>query len=105
MIVLIHFPFTDLSSTKLRPALILHEDEKDVVAAFISSKVEKVRVTDILINKSQNEFNQTGLKVDSILKLDKIATLNKKLILGKIGEIGPKLKKEINYKIIEIFKL
>jgi mRNA interferase MazF len=104
MIVLIHFPFTDLSTTKLRPALILYEGEKDVVAAFISSKVEKARVTDIIINKSIKEFNQTGLKVDSILKLDKIATLNKKLILGEIGEVGPKLKKEINDKIAEIFK-
>jgi len=37
-IVLISFPFTDLTATKLRPALILYESEKDVVAAFISSK-------------------------------------------------------------------
>jgi mRNA interferase MazF len=35
-IVLAHFPFTDLSGSKLRPALVIHEDEQDVIVAFIS---------------------------------------------------------------------
>jgi mRNA interferase MazF len=35
-IVLVHFPFTDLSGSKLRPAIIIHESEQDVIAAFIS---------------------------------------------------------------------
>jgi mRNA interferase MazF len=38
-IVLIHFPFTDLTDSKLRPALVIHESENDVVVAFISSKI------------------------------------------------------------------
>jgi len=38
-IVLVHFPFTDLSATKLRPALVIHESDEDVVVAFISSRV------------------------------------------------------------------
>jgi len=38
-IVLIPFPFTNLTTTKLRPALVLLESEKDVVVAFISSRL------------------------------------------------------------------
>ena len=38
-IVLIHFPFTDLTAAKLRSALVLCEGKRDVVVAFISSKV------------------------------------------------------------------
>jgi mRNA interferase MazF len=104
-IVLIPFPFTDLTSTKLRPALVLYEGEKDVVAAFISSKTGKAKPTDVLIGEQHPEFSQTGLKVESIIKLDKIATLSKELIVGEIGEAGPKLKKELNDKISKIFKL
>jgi mRNA interferase MazF len=104
-IVLIPFPFTDLTSTKLRPALVLHESEKDVVVAFISSRITKTRPVDVLIDEGHSEFKKTGLKLSSTVKLDKIATISKELILGEIGEIGPKLKKEINSKISKTLML
>lgn len=102
-IILIPFPFTDLSSTKLRPALVLHEGEKDVVVAFISSRTENPKSTDIIIDQNHPEFNETGLKLTSVLRIDKIATISKELILGEIGEVGARLRKEINRKIIETY--
>jgi mRNA interferase MazF len=104
-IVLIPFPFTDLTATKLRPALIIYEGEKDVVAAFISSRTEKPKPTDITISTEHPEFKQTGLKLASVIKLDKVATISKTLIVGEIGEVGAKLKKEINRKIEETYTL
>jgi mRNA interferase MazF len=102
-IVLIPFPFTNLTATKLRPALILFEGDKDVVAAFISSKTQKPTTTDIIIVEAHPEFKQTGLKLDSVIKLDKVATISKDLILGEIGEIGVKLKEEVNRKILKVY--
>ena len=55
-IVLIPFPFTDLTATKLRPALVLYEGEKDVVVAFISSRTDKPKSVDITINEKNAEF-------------------------------------------------
>lgn len=104
-IVLIPFPFTDLTATKLRPALVLYEGEKDVAAAFISSRTEKPKATDIFIGEKHPEFKQTGLKLASVIKLDKVATLSRSLIIGEIGEVGTKIKKAINHKIAELYTL
>lgn len=82
-IVLIPFPFTDLTSTKVRPALIISakNSQQDVMVAFISSNTNN---SGLIVKKSQ----ANGLKVDSTIRFDKIATLNKKLVLGEIGGIS-----------------
>jgi len=99
-IVLIPFPFTDLTAAKLRPALVLFEGEKDVVVAFISSRVpQRSTVIDVVVEEAHSEFGKTGLKVSSVIRLDKVATIWKDLIVGEIGEIGKILKTEINSKI------
>lgn len=105
-IVLIRFPFTDLTSAKLRPAIVLLEGERDVVVAFISSRVpRRTAPTDIVVDQAHAEFELTGLKVSSVIKLDKVATISKDLILGEIGEAGDGLKAEINRKLSRTYKL
>jgi mRNA interferase MazF len=104
-IVLIPFPFTNLTTTKLRPALVLLESEKDVVVAFISSRLPREHgQTLIIIDETHPEFKITGLKATSVIRLDKVATISKELILGEIGEIGIKLEKEINKKLSEAYR-
>lgn len=105
-IVLIPFPFTDLSASKLRPALILYEGDRDVVVAFISSKIpSQFTESDVVVAENHPEFPLTGLKVGSVIKLNKIATLSKNLIIGEIGEVGEVIKEEVNKKLCEIFRI
>lgn len=87
-IVLVSFPFTDLSSAKVRPALVLPKKEfgNDITVCFISSVVlKKIKPDELLIDDKNKNFKYTGLKTSSIVKVLKIATLEKKVILGKIG--------------------
>ena len=105
-IVLIPFPFTDLTSAKLRPALVLIESENDCVVAFISSRVPtEPSSTEVLIREDHKEFAGTGLKRSSVLRLDKVATVSKSLMLGEIGQIGESLRREVNRKLREAYQL
>ncbi len=84
-IILVPFPFTDLSGSKLRPALVLVETGNDTIAAFISTILNERFKSDYFV--SMNEKN--SLKKDSLVKLNKLATLSHDLIKGKIGELFP----------------
>lgn len=106
-IVLIPFPFTDLSASKVRPAVIVSDflRGEDVIVAFISSSLKKPQKTDVILKGQSKEFHKTGLKTESVIKIGKLATLDKKTILGEIGEISENAKKEINKKIKILFGL
>jgi len=105
-IVLVPFPFTDLTASKLRPALVVYEGEKDAVVVFISSKIpSELSDVDILIKEGYPAFKRTGLKVDSVIKLDKIATVLKDLIVGELGELDEDLRKEVNHKLKRIMEI
>jgi len=98
-IVLVPFPFTDLSASKMRPALVIYEGESDVILSFISSKIPAISAkTDVIVSSRSVSFKKSGLKVDSVIKLDKIATVLKDLIIGEIGEIDDTIKKEVRQK-------
>jgi mRNA interferase MazF len=85
-IVLTRFPFTDLSAEKLRPALVISRDNErrgDVVLAFITSNAQMADNSDTLrIDPSA----ANGLKVPSVVRFDKVATLEKRIIVGKLGD-------------------
>lgn len=102
-IILVPFPFTDLSSSKIRPALIIsdpkHTDE-DISVVFITSMLSKrTQSTDYHIKTTHPDFKQTGLKIASTMRCNKIATLDKKIILGEIGFLSQSIQKAINQKI------
>lgn len=108
-IILIPFPFTDLSSTKIRPALIVSSNiikRDDIVVVFISSlRPKKLQKTDIALKVSDLGFKNTGLKNDSIIKINKMATLDKKIVIGELGEIDRLIQKKVNQKIKTLFDL
>lgn len=102
-IVLVPFPFTDLTASKLRPALVLLEGEMDCVVAFISSRIPaRPSEKEVLIPQEHREFRLTGLKTGSVVRLDKVATISKDVILGEIGEIGESLRKQVNRVLLNL---
>ena len=98
-IILIDFPFTIPTISKVRPAAVLAETEdqyKDLLVCAISSVVpSKLSTREILIKKEDPVFEATGLRVDSVIKVDRIATLGKSDVIVKIGRCAPGLWKGV----------
>jgi len=95
-IVLINFPFTDLQSSKVRPALVLSVKGDDVIILGIFSKVpDDLRESWISIDESDPAFPQTGLKKASIIKTEKIAVVHQSLIRRVLGRISSELMQQV----------
>jgi len=100
-IVLIPFPYTDLSGSKLRPALILAETPLDVTVSFITTQLQWQELTDIILQPS----HISGIKKISLIRLSKIATITKALVTGKIGTINQTQLADLNQKLKIIFQV
>lgn len=100
-IVLVSFPFTNLTESKFRPAVILCETSFDITACFITTKFEKKEATDILL--IANQVN--GLKIDSLLRTSKIATIDKHLAKGILGTLSQEQIEELNFQLRKLLNL
>ncbi|RUR83469.1 type II toxin-antitoxin system PemK/MazF family toxin [Chlorogloeopsis fritschii PCC 9212] len=107
-VVLTQFPFTDLSQTKLRPAVVLWSDTKkdEITLCFISSQnVDNLTADEFAIKDSDPEFSTTGLKISSKVRVTRIATLKKQLIVRCLGKLGTQHLQQLNTIMIQAFQL
>ncbi|MEI6435114.1 MAG: type II toxin-antitoxin system PemK/MazF family toxin [Bacteroidota bacterium] len=90
-IVLLGFPHTDGSSISKRPALILSDtNDQDVILCRITSQFYRTEF-DIGIKPSI----ANGLLVDSVIRVNKIATITKNSVLPSIGRIEQSEKSDV----------
>ena len=103
-IVLTPFPFSNLRGRKVRPAVILSPSDRrgdDVILAFISSVLSDGRLqeTDVPLRRSDSYFLSTGLKVDSVFKMDKLVTVDSQILLGELGTVPSGLMRMLDEKL------
>lgn len=104
-IVITTFPFTDLSGSKRRPALVLATTvpNTDHILAFISSVIPPViKPYELSLSPADPDFTQTGLKVPSILRLDKLVTIDRALITRRIGRLSTQRLQSVDDKLIHV---
>lgn len=91
-IVLVPFPFDDLSASKVRPAVCLTNEVTPyghVVLAFITSNILNPAKTDLVIDVADRDFAVTGLKVSSTIRLHRLITVSRKIITRQLGQLSP----------------
>jgi mRNA interferase MazF len=100
-IVLIPFPFTNLVGFKKRPAVIIYNDGIDIIVVFITTKLKWSEKTDVLLEPG----NENRLKKTSLIRTNKLATLDIELVIGKLGELSSSSLDELNIKLKKVLGL
>jgi len=105
-ILLIPIPFSDLTSSKRRPVLVLSNSEynkttDDLVVAAITSNLKDRGYTILFTN---NDLEVGNLKVDSCIRTDKIYTLSKSIVIKRFGSVKPEVLASVKDKIRDLLE-
>ena len=108
-LVLVPFPFDDLSATKVRPAVVLTEPigtHRHIVIAFITSQVPELLLdTDLTNQTTHPDFSQTGLRVTSTVRVHRLLTITSTFIQRELGVLSPQLQSALADKVRKLFSL
>jgi len=108
-VVLVPFPFDDLSTTKVRPALCLTDPigpHRHVFLSFISSLISAdLTETDLVLDPEQADFSATGLRASSTVHLHRLMTVTTSLIRRQLGQLSPQMQKKVAHKLRRLFGL
>lgn len=91
-VVLFEFPAADQQPGKLRPALVLASlpgNYDDYLVCMITTQLhQKLENFDEVISPSDSDFESSGLKAESLIRIFRLAVVEKEIFEGIIGEIS-----------------
>lgn len=101
-VVVVPFPFSDLTQSKRRPALVISAlDGDDLILCQITSKTIKDKYA-IIVN--DNDFETGGLKQPSNIRPNRIFTADTHIILYRIGNLKSVKVSEVIESIVKIIR-
>ncbi len=85
-VILVRYPFSDLSDTKIRPAVVVNvpHSSQDVFIVPLTSKTKALLEGEFVLQ----EWQQAGLNVESAVKRG-IYTVQAHLVLKRVGKLNP----------------
>ena len=99
-VVVVPFPFSDLTEAKRRPALVLAElDGEDRILCQITSRQFTDRYA---VPIDESDFEEGSLRRTSIVRPNRIFTADRKIILYRAGHLKSDKINEIATRIIDI---
>lgn len=101
-IIVVPFPFSDLTQTKRRPALVISALEgNDLSLCQITSQSVRDNYAILLDDK---DFNTGSLKQSSYIRPNRIFTADNHIVLYRVGDLKLDKINEIIEKVIEIIR-
>jgi len=101
-IVVLNFPFSDLSQTKRRPALVLAALQgNDVILCQITSQT---RFDSCSVPLEQSDFSSGGLNQSSRVRPNRLFTADEAIVVCRAGHISEAKLDEVIGRLITILK-
>lgn len=102
-VVVAPFPFSDLSGSKNRPALVIASlSGDDLILCQITTVT---RIDSYTIHLANNDFVVGSLDRPSIIRANRLFTADSNLIYRSVGSLSQKKIQEVINKIIQIISL
>ena len=101
-VILVRYPFSSGGGFKRRPALVVQNDRDNArltntIIAMITSQTARVyEATQLLIDISTPEGQRSGLRQDSAVICTNLFTIEKRLVLQRIGVLSGNLMSQID---------
>ena len=101
-IVTVLFPFSSGAAAKYRPALVIQNDTNNrrlanlIVAAITTTTHRSGQSTQYLIEVASPTGQQSGLKLDSVVTCENLATVEKAMFRRKLGTLPIEVMREID---------
>jgi len=92
-VILVRYPFSDLSGSKIRPAVIVNAPHisKDVFLLPLTSKIRSLVAGEFILK----DWSQAGLNVETAVKRG-IYTVHQNLIAHRVGKLSDSDLKELD---------
>jgi len=99
-IVLVDYPFSDRTGSKVRPALVVQTDAlnhqiDDTILAAISRSTHRASATQLHVDISTPDGAATGLRQNSMIQCENLLTYDQALIIAKIGRVTAPLVQQV----------
>ena len=99
-VVVIPFPFSDLSGVKKRPVFVLASlPGDDIIACQITSKSKS---DPFALPLDEHDFISGGLPIDSFIRPNKLFTVDKNLVLTLAGHLSEDKIRDVHKSVIAI---
>ncbi|GAB4416862.1 MAG: type II toxin-antitoxin system PemK/MazF family toxin [Anaerolineales bacterium] len=107
-IVLIRFPQADLEAGKLRPALVVaiapDQHEGGLLALITSRLYQAIPEFDEIINENDDDYSDSGLKKTSVIRLARLASVEKSVIAARLGNISEERLRRVRDRLTDWLK-
>ncbi|GAB5494645.1 MAG: type II toxin-antitoxin system PemK/MazF family toxin [Phototrophicaceae bacterium] len=99
-VVVLPFPFSDLSTNKNRPALVISILEgSDIILCMITSQVNSSKYA---IKLDDQDFESGSLKTRSFIRPERIFTADSNIVKYKIGNISKKKQADVSKTLVNL---